>query len=430
MLTIRRWQRLRKIIEDARFRLLEKNREFGIVLMYFRFVAHTGIKKISTDGSTIYFSPSYLEKLREEELEYLLCHQVMHAALGHTETSERELITEYHLACDVFLNDKFSKGGYRLEGFSHLGKLPTRLPWKNHEIGDLTEAEIQRLPEMGMLYFLPEQSRQEYFPDSVEFWQGNYISGEATIIIDFPNLETETAPTVPEREGENGGMKKFGGSRPTEAKNSTLFRKINVTSVLRLAGNSNPLMKLVVNARKKATLDWKRLLIDFVQREVCDYSFTPPDKRYTESPFFLPDYNQEEKRVENIIFFVDTSGSISQEDLTAAYSEFCGIFEQFNGKITGELAFFDSEVHPSCKIGVGRGLPKFEPTGGGGTDFDILFEYVNEAHPFSPPSGIVVFTDGFADYPEESAAKGVPVLWLINNEEALPPWGKVARYPS
>lgn len=29
--------------------------------------------------------------------------------------------------------------------------------------------------------------------------------------------------------------------------------------------------------------------------------------------------------------------------------------------------------------------------------------------------------------PPESAAMGIPVLWMINNLEVTPPWGRVTR---
>lgn len=43
------------------------------------------------------------------------------------------------------------------------------------------------------------------------------------------------------------------------------------------------------------------------------------------------------------------------------------------------------------------------------------------------PVSIIILTDGFAPFPDESAAMNIPVLWLLNNEEVEPPWGKVAR---
>ena len=45
-----------------------------------------------------------------------------------------------------------------------------------------------------------------------------------------------------------------------------------------------------------------------------------------------------------------------------------------------------------------------------------------------PPVSIIILTDGYAPYPDESAAMDIPVLWIINNKEAEEPsWGKVAR---
>ena len=37
---------------------------------------------------------------------------------------------------------------------------------------------------------------------------------------------------------------------------------------------------------RKPQTDWRTILNDFVQEEICDYSFAPPDRRFDESPFF------------------------------------------------------------------------------------------------------------------------------------------------
>ena len=43
------------------------------------------------------------------------------------------------------------------------------------------------------------------------------------------------------------------------------------------------------------------------------------------------------------------------------------------------------------------------------------------------PASIIVLTDGYAEFPDESCAMDIPVLWLLNNEDITLPWGKVAR---
>ena len=75
-------------------------------------------------------------------------------------------------------------------------------------------------------------------------------------------------------------------------------------------------------------------------------------------------------------------------------------------------------------------LMKIAPSGGGGTSFHPIFQYVEEEMQDKLPVCIIILTDGCAPYPEEKAAIGIPVLWIINNEKMNPPWGKVIRLPS
>ena len=67
------------------------------------------------------------------------------------------------------------------------------------------------------------------------------------------------------------------------------------------------------------------------------------------------------------------------------------------------------------------------PTQCKGGFFQIIFEYVAHHMADMLPASIIVLTDGFAPFPQEHLAMGIPVLWLLNNEDVQPPWGKVAR---
>ena len=71
--------------------------------------------------------------------------------------------------------------------------------------------------------------------------------------------------------------------------------------------------------------DWRTMLENFIQEEVNDYSFSPPDRRFEDSPFFLPDFNEKDTFVKNIVFLIDTSGSISDAMIQRAYSEIKGL---------------------------------------------------------------------------------------------------------
>lgn len=178
---------------------------------------------------------------------------------------------------------------------------------------------------------------------------------------------------------------------------------------------------------RKPQTDWRTILNDFVQQEIVDYSFTPPDRRFDESPFFLPDFNDKDDIVEDILFMIDTSGSMSDDMITAAYSEVKGAIDQFNGKLKGWLGFFDAAVIEPKPFASQSEFEIIKPAGGGGTDFQIIFEYVQEHMQDRLPAGIIILTDGYAPFPKEKLADGIPVLWLLNNDDVNPGWGKVAR---
>lgn len=183
----------------------------------------------------------------------------------------------------------------------------------------------------------------------------------------------------------------------------------------------------LINELKKPVIDWRTVLNDFVQEEITDYSFAPPDKRMEDCPFFLPDFNEKDENVKDILFMVDTSGSMSDEAITECYSEIYGAIQQFNGRLQGKLGFFDAVVVEPIAFEDEEEFKIIRPIGGGGTSFDVIFQYVNEQMQNEPPVSIVILTDGYAPFPNEKDANGIPVLWIINNKEVDPPWGKVAR---
>ena len=178
---------------------------------------------------------------------------------------------------------------------------------------------------------------------------------------------------------------------------------------------------------KNAQTDWREILIDFLHEEVVDYSFMPPDRRFDDCPFFLPDFNDKDIKPENILFMIDTSASMKDDMVTAAYSEVKGAIEQFNGKLIGMLGFFDAVVIEPVPFENEEEFEMIKAIGGGGTNFQIIFNYVKEYMTDNLPVSIIILTDGYAPFPKESEAMGIPVIWLLNNEKVNPSWGKVAR---
>ena len=95
----------------------------------------------------------------------------------------------------------------------------------------------------------------------------------------------------------------------------------------------------ILKEMKKPQTDWRTTINEFIQEEVVDYSFYPPDRRFDDSPFYLPAFNEKDDMVEDILFMIDTSGSMSDEMITVAFSEIKGAIDQFDGKLKGWLGF-------------------------------------------------------------------------------------------
>ena len=94
--------------------------------------------------------------------------------------------------------------------------------------------------------------------------------------------------------------------------------------------------------------------------------------------------------------------------------------------LVGTLGFFDMRVYtPISFVNIGE-LLQIKPRGGGGTDFNCIFNYIRKNLTNDPPVDIVIFTDGQADFPNEAVANNIPVLWLFSDRSVVPPWGKYA----
>lgn len=173
-------------------------------------------------------------------------------------------------------------------------------------------------------------------------------------------------------------------------------------------------------------LDWRVILNNFIQEDVIDYSFTSPDRRFQDSSFILPSFSEVDASVKNIWIAVDASGSVSQRELSQAVSEIKNAIGQFSS-FEGYLSYFDSYVTRPIPFSSVCEVDQIPSLGGGGTSFVEVLDYRRKKMAEMDISLIIIITDGYAPWPKEDMADGIPVLWIINNKSVTPPWGVVAR---
>lgn len=179
--------------------------------------------------------------------------------------------------------------------------------------------------------------------------------------------------------------------------------------------------------KKKTRINWKDELQAFVQEEINDYSFNPPDRRFGDLPFILPDYNEKDFIVKKVLFMVDTSDSMKDKMVSDCFNEVRSAIDQYNGRLEGWLGFFNTSVVPPQQFNNIDELEQIKPRGSGGTSFAPIFQYVRQNMKDDLPLCIVILTDGHARFPRKNMAMGIPVLWVICDSDVTPPWGKTVR---
>ena len=440
----RRVRRLKRQLQECRYRLNHMYDDFAIGMYSMSYFATKDIWRISTNGECIIFNPDWLEKLGPKELDFIMCHQLMHIQLGHIFRPSYYLGDRYHLAADIVANGRLNQMGWNYEKLSNIGKIryETFIPRvKGYELSSIEAIKCVPFDPSTM----SPGKRRQFMIDSDTYWNKESMDiTNSTLILSPLDKDPDDlrydGPTF-------GGDFNFTKEEFCEKKKSadvklavkveeqkTSDRRRNsskATTAINNLRQSLKEMQLMIEddsmdrkwTRMRAeNLDWKSLLDAFIQEEVFDYSFTPPDRR-VQNDFFLPDYNVNREAVRNILFMIDTSGSISDEIMGMAYDEICQAVVQFDGILEGEVAFFDTTVYRPKKFSVVDDITKLKPYGGGGTNYDCIFNYIFENRYESIPTSIVIITDGEGLYPNESMARGIPVLWLLTGDEVAP-WGK------
>lgn len=421
----------------SRMRILMNHGFYGLLLMHMRFALDPSIDTAATDGMKIYFSPDFMEELSDSELDFVLMHEIMHIALCHC---FRGLEYDQHLfniACDIVVNSNIlysNNMDVKSITLSKYGVSMNKTPLNDDGYKYTAEEVYDMLENKGKIKSKSTNANgsSNQSSSSVGTSTSSKKDGKRGKI-GSSGEDSDLDDALQKQKGWDSHEKWSTLSEDKKAREEWIKRVIDAATSIYITESSNnrgniPLFaKRIVDEFKNPQIDWRRLLDEFISEEVCDYSFNPPDKRYEDSPFYLPDFNDTDIEISDILFMIDTSGSVNDKALTVAYSEIKGAIDQYDGKLKGWLGFFDAAVVDPIPFSDVEELKKIKAYGGGGTSFHCIFEYIKDYMNDNFPKTLVILTDGYAPFPDIEETMGIPVLWLIDNDKVTPPWGKVAR---
>ena len=398
---------VRRMTEE-RALLIKNNPFFGHLSMGLQ-LACAPCKTACTDGSRLIFDPAFAEKLSDQELQFVILHEVLHCVFRHCIRGKGLHSVLYNIACDIVVNSTilamWGQESMMIAGEKAMHLAPDGKEGREYNAEEIYQMLIHQNHTNGISQMQTAQNNankssqmqtdNEGFEkssfDRHDIWQG---------ICDKAQLQ------------DNWNRK--------------------IQSAFRQCGDSTGMPQqvrtIVQDIARRSGLNWKQLLHDFLQSDTYDYNFLPPDRRYAFSDFYLPAYNMDEEHqtADDIWVCIDTSGSVTGEELTCTMAEILDAMGQAGLK--GRISFFDSNITEPEPFEFENDLKNLTAQGGGGTSFHIIFRYLKEKLYPDLPRAILIFTDGYARFPGQKAALDVPVLWLIcKGGNADVPWGQVIQ---
>ena len=140
-------------------------------------------------------------------------------------------------------------------------------------------------------------------------------------------------------------------------------------------------------------MDWRELLQQQIESTVkSDFTWSRPSRRSWHMDAVMPGMKPGEQI--DVVIGIDTSGSITDTDLKIFLSEIQGIMDSFPAyKI--HVISFDTEVYNPVQYDSDNldSMIDYNPAGGGGTDFDAIFDYLKRVG--NVPKRLICFTDGY-----------------------------------
>lgn len=342
-------------MQKARARMLLKHPFFATLLVSTPWVMTTDVETAATDMTTLYFNPDFMESLSDEHILFVMAHEVMHMALEHGLRQQARDGRAWNIACDYALNLVLKESGFDIwpqalcsDAFKGMSA---------DQIYDLLKKQSGKGGGQG-------QPGRANMP-------GNHNSPMLGDLKDPPNAGDPAAQAKAERQ---------------------IRQKVAAAAQqARLAGKLSGALERLVGDILDPKVPWVDLLRDYMTRITKDdEQWTKRNRRFQH--VYLPARHSE--KMGEIIMIGDTSGSISNDELSKYMAEAGSIAEDVHPEririvwcdaaVKGEQVFEEGDVIVA------------KPKGGGGTDMRKALDHIEQYE----PEIVVLFTDGYTPWPQ------------------------------
>ena len=434
-------------LSKAKIKLNKSFPFFAYVVEHLRFKETDKVPTMGVDiKGNCYYNKAFVDKLPEPQLMGVLCHEVQHPALRHFQRQgHRNILVNgqslWNVAIDIADNYLLIQNGLELppEGIIPSGN---SVQVFNVTVDNLDIKSAEEIYEELLAGLEKNGAKKVKGKDKGGKGQGQpgqgggepgdeYESdGKAGSfdqhIMDGVDGEEEGKGTG--KGGDKEGKEASGAGGEEEGMPKVDWDKVVAEAFnhAKMIGKSPAGFDRYFEELHAPKVNWRTLLRKTIASYLpYDYTYRRPNKKYACHDLYMPSIYGESVRV---ICSIDTSGSISQQDLEAYISEMIGISKSFSN-VEFRVLTHDTEVHDDIPIYNGHvnKIKQLKIHGGGGTDSRPVYEHIKKNRYARETKLLICFTDGFTVWPEKQVRDLYTICCLSGGhcpKENVPSWIK------
>ena len=390
-------------LTTARVGLLLKAPFFGNMATRMQLIeADEWCPTAATNGRNFYYNTKFVQKLSVKKLEFLFGHEICHCVFDH-----------------------FGRVGSRDRQLSNIAQdYAVNQILVDERIGEkITEVKICYDPKYRGLAW--EEIYDQLYEKAEKISMPDLLKQLGDLLDEHINEDGSGPGKEGEGEGKGKGMPTMTKEEAQQIRDE--IKEAMIQSAAAAGAGKTPAgIQRLIKDMTEPKISWRDLVRQEIQSIIRnDYSFTRPNRKSMHSGAILP--GMKEATTIDIGISIDMSGSIGQEDATVFLSEVKGIVDQYEDfKIN--LWCFDTEIynHKEFSQDNAEDLFEYEPQGGGGTDFAVNWEFMEENG--IRPKKFIMFTDGYpcGSWGDEDYCDTIFIV--KGNTEAEAPFGQTVIY--
>ena len=395
---------IREKLITARVGLLLRASFFGNLATRLKLVnADEWCPTAATDGRNFYYNSRFVDMLKPKEVEFLFGHEVLHCVYDHFgRRGDRDPML-FNIANDYCVNGDLKK--------HRVGEFITSVPC-------LYDSKYEGMASEEIYDILYENAEKIDIGSLIDKMLDEHLDGEGQDVDGDEDGEQD-------KKG-GKGRPKLSTEERQKIKDEIKEAVLAAAAASDGAGNLPAGVKRIIEDMTAPKMNWRELLRMQLESTIkSDYTWMRSSRKGWHMDAVMPGMKLDP--MIDIAVSIDASGSMQDKMLKDFLGEVAGIMEQFpNYRI--HVLSFDTQVYNPQQFDSENleDITGYEIQGGGGTDFDSVFQYFKDNE--IEPKRHIMFTDGYPNGSWGDEQYCDTVFIMHGTTSIVPPFGQYAYY--